>query len=270
MEVSMSAEIQVKANRWDAISTSEDWRTRQDFFNNNFHPEVVYRKRNSRRVSTLLAAHALFRAASVLEGLQRQKAELAIKEACRLAEANANPLLVRKYCKQFNDLSRAGYNYGLAMDNMQTWEIRLLGGPNPKFEMLCGIWQLLRILEGRCLVRWKALISARQALISNAGDSYRHSARQAERLYQTNLVRDIFPDPFLPRTHFSLRHWVANRKISRMAKAIYDQKQFSDMPALADVLEKAGCACHEAIDHCRTGSFHVRGCWVLDKLLGKK
>jgi hypothetical protein len=41
------------------------------------------------------------------------------------------------------------------------------------------------------------------------------------------------------------------------------------MPILADALEDAGCANPDLLDHCRTPGVHVRGCWVLDLILGK-
>jgi len=38
---------------------------------------------------------------------------------------------------------------------------------------------------------------------------------------------------------------------------------------LADALLNAGCEDDEVIDHCRGYRPHVRGCWVIDLLLGK-
>jgi hypothetical protein len=43
-----------------------------------------------------------------------------------------------------------------------------------------------------------------------------------------------------------------------------------DLPILADALEDAGCADPELLDHCRAGGKHVRGCWVLDLMLGRE
>jgi hypothetical protein len=42
------------------------------------------------------------------------------------------------------------------------------------------------------------------------------------------------------------------------------------LAVLADVLEEAGCDSPDILDHCRRGGEHVRGCWVVDLLLGKK
>jgi hypothetical protein len=51
---------------------------------------------------------------------------------------------------------------------------------------------------------------------------------------------------------------------------LYDQRQFEEMPALADALEQAGCTDAEILAHCRQPGPHVRGCSVIDLLLGKE
>jgi hypothetical protein len=42
------------------------------------------------------------------------------------------------------------------------------------------------------------------------------------------------------------------------------------MPVLADALEDTGCDSADILDHCRGAGSHVRGCWVVDLLLGKE
>jgi hypothetical protein len=54
-----------------------------------------------------------------------------------------------------------------------------------------------------------------------------------------------------------------------MAQAIYDERAFDRMPILADALEEAGCPDQDFLGHCQSGGEHVRGCWVIDLLLGK-
>jgi hypothetical protein len=41
------------------------------------------------------------------------------------------------------------------------------------------------------------------------------------------------------------------------------------MPVLADALEDAGCDNDAILGHCQGDGPHVRGCWVVDLLLGK-
>jgi hypothetical protein len=58
--------------------------------------------------------------------------------------------------------------------------------------------------------------------------------------------------------------------VLKLARAIYDENQFGDLPILADALEEAGCDNEDVLAHCRSQSLHVRGCWVIDVILDKK
>jgi hypothetical protein len=51
---------------------------------------------------------------------------------------------------------------------------------------------------------------------------------------------------------------------------MYDARDFSDMPVLGDALEESGCTDPDILGHCRSGGQHVRGCWVVDLLLGRE
>jgi hypothetical protein len=42
------------------------------------------------------------------------------------------------------------------------------------------------------------------------------------------------------------------------------------LPTLADAPEDAGCTNTDILAHCRVPGVHVRGCWVVDLLLGKE
>jgi hypothetical protein len=94
-----------------------------------------------------------------------------------------------------------------------------------------------------------------------------------------------------------LRSWLT-RDVLGLAEAIYDERAWDRMPILADALQEAGCDNEDILQHCRgwepfvkqVGGFvatvdlgpryhqvgwiplqgpHVRGCHVLDLLLGK-
>ena len=54
-----------------------------------------------------------------------------------------------------------------------------------------------------------------------------------------------------------------------LAKAIYEDRAFERMPILADALMDGGCDSADIINHCRGDGPHVRGCWVVDLILGK-
>jgi hypothetical protein len=84
------------------------------------------------------------------------------------------------------------------------------------------------------------------------------------------LVRDIFGNPFRPGSvHRSWLVW-NDGAVKKMAQALFDGHRFTDLPILADALEDAGCDNADILSHCRSGGEHVRGCWVVDLLLGKQ
>ena len=58
--------------------------------------------------------------------------------------------------------------------------------------------------------------------------------------------------------------------VFHVAQAIYEERDFARMPILADALEDAGCADEAILEHCRGPGPHVRGCWVVDLILGRQ
>lgn len=85
-----------------------------------------------------------------------------------------------------------------------------------------------------------------------------------------DLVREIFGNPFRPATVDP--SWLAwnDGAVPRIARAIYDARHFHELPMLADLLEGAGCVDPDMLEHCRAPMEHVRGCWVVDAVLGMK
>jgi hypothetical protein len=65
--------------------------------------------------------------------------------------------------------------------------------------------------------------------------------------------------------------WMAweGGEVLRLARSIYDGNTFDHLPYLGDALEEAGCTDTRILDHCRSGQKHVRGCWLVDRLLGR-
>jgi hypothetical protein len=96
------------------------------------------------------------------------------------------------------------------------------------------------------------------------------SAQAAEQAGQCRLLRELLgPLPFwsipVEPTWLAWRDGV----VRKMAQTIHDEARFDDLPILADALEDAGCADADLLAHCRQTEKHVRGCWVVDLLLGK-
>ena len=82
-----------------------------------------------------------------------------------------------------------------------------------------------------------------------------------------NIVRDIFGNPF--RSVSFDPAWRTSTVVA-LAQQMYDSRDFSAMPILGDALQDAGCDHADILDHCRSAGSHVRGCWVVDLVLGKE
>jgi hypothetical protein len=96
----------------------------------------------------------------------------------------------------------------------------------------------------------------------------RKEAERREQGHQIRLLHDVFgPLPF--REVVDEPGWLT-ADVTALARGIYDGKAFDRLPILADALQDAGCDSADILDHCRrTDWAHVRGCWVVDLLLGK-
>jgi len=84
---------------------------------------------------------------------------------------------------------------------------------------------------------------------------------------QPGLVRDIFGNPFRPVAFDPA--WRTDTAVS-LARKMYEAREFGAMPILADALQDAGCNSDDILNHCREPGTHVRGCWVVDLVLGKE
>jgi hypothetical protein len=92
------------------------------------------------------------------------------------------------------------------------------------------------------------------------------SWEQEPRHWQCGLALDIFGNPFRPMV---LDESWLTAIVTSITSLIYEERAFDRLPILADALEDAGCTNEDLLTHCRQHGEHVRGCWVLDLLLGK-
>lgn len=100
--------------------------------------------------------------------------------------------------------------------------------------------------------------------------SVKDGLETCETVCQARLVREIFGNPFHP-LHFC-PEWrgVNDGLVIKIAAAIYQDRSWEDMPILADALQDAGCVSTHLLGHLRGPGPHVRGCQVLDQILGKE
>ena len=118
------------------------------------------------------------------------------------------------------------------------------------------------------------MITARQLPLGEVGDStlagYGPKRDLDKKLFLKSLfIRDIVGNPFRPVAVSPTCLAWNDGTVRKIAQAIYDDRAFDRLPILADALEDAGCDDADILAHCRSGGEHVRGCWVVDLLLGK-
>ena len=102
------------------------------------------------------------------------------------------------------------------------------------------------------------------AIAARAGQHVRDYA--AEGWAQCELIRELFANPFrLPALD---PRWLTADVVG-LARTAYDGPAFDLLPVLADALEDAWCDNPDILAHCRGPGPHVRGCWVVDLVLGK-
>ena len=111
--------------------------------------------------------------------------------------------------------------------------------------------------------------SASAAVSYTAGEEHAAflAAKEAEFAQQTLLVRDIFGNPFRPV--IADPAWLTSTVLA-LVRRLSESQDLSAMPILADALQDAGCEDPDVLGHCRGDRPHVRGCWVVDLILGKK
>ncbi len=94
---------------------------------------------------------------------------------------------------------------------------------------------------------------------------------------ECDLVRDVFGNPFRPAPAADAAGlaWRSST-VRALARAAYEERLLPEgtldpgrLAVLADALEDAGCADANLLGHLRGPGPHVRGCWAVDRLLGK-
>jgi hypothetical protein len=112
--------------------------------------------------------------------------------------------------------------------------------------------------------------AATEAVAKQAARTVPKAAQTVELTALASLLRDIFGSLFRPLPTIPIAVLTWNDGTPRkLAQVIYEEGAFDRLPLLADALEDTGCTDAAILTHCRSGDEHVRGCWVVDLLLGK-
>jgi hypothetical protein len=114
---------------------------------------------------------------------------------------------------------------------------------------------------------------AAEAAAGSGGEVFWHDWHEldtVELAVQADLLRDIAGNPFRPVVLDPLWLAAGDGIVPRLAATIYQERAFDRLPILGDALQDASCTDCTILDHCRLPGPHVRGCWLVDLILGKK
>jgi len=145
------------------------------------------------------------------------------------------------------------------------WDFLQRGGPYHEVAMAVGRFYDCRIAAEEFaeeVERFKHKAGAGR----DHGSGVAHAKRQPGRS-SSQVVREVFGNPL--RTVVLDPTW-RPPEIVTLARLIYDTQTFDRLPVLADALEGTGCDNADILEHCRQRGTHVRGCWVVDLLLGRE
>jgi hypothetical protein len=108
----------------------------------------------------------------------------------------------------------------------------------------------------------------------DAGARLEGRVYKAEMRQRSALARDLFGSPFRPLLLDP--SWLTPEVLS-LAKASYEERIMPQghldpqrLAVLADALEEVGCADEGILGHLRSAGPHVRGCHVVDAVLGRE
>jgi hypothetical protein len=161
-----------------------------------------------------------------------------------------------------------GYADGLrSNDERQRLSERLYVLPRERGRSPGGDW------VARCSREDMAAYLSAQLTVHRPGCSSRVTSRvswwagsQLTGPQQPGLLREVFGNPFRPVPFDP--SWRSPAAVA-LASAMYESRAFDRMPETADALMDAGCDDEQVLGHCRGAGPHVRGCWMVDLILGR-
>jgi hypothetical protein len=124
---------------------------------------------------------------------------------------------------------------------------------------------------------WSAFSNGRDAALHAAHYAAQAKKGVAERVGQARLWCDLLNEQDFPAVSVAPA-WLSwnDGFLPELARDIYENRTLpagildnDRLAVLGDALEEAGCDNADILNHCRQPGIHVRGCWVVDSLLGK-
>jgi hypothetical protein len=201
--------------------------------------------------------------AKELAKTRAQLSDACVKVDRRVRRADA------AYGRRRTAAAAAAYAAADAMQSALGAASRAIKADLPSLERIPGVG--LRSSPGLSAACAVACDAERAVYRTGADDAAAKAAKaeamKAEEAFQAALVLDIFGNAVGKRRKFKM-DWRTDRTLA-VAGEMYESHEFAAMPTLADALQKAGCRDKQILAHCRGAGPHVRGCWVIDLVLGK-
>ena len=125
--------------------------------------------------------------------------------------------------------------------------------------------------------KWRAARYFLLGCLDEIWDRAGEEAWRVEAAAQVLLLRDLYGNPFRPSPPLppAVLGWNGGT-VRRLARAAYDERRLPEgtldnarLAVLGDALEDAGCSDQTVLAHLHEPGVHVRGCWVLDRLLAR-
>jgi hypothetical protein len=168
----------------------------------------------------------------------------AVEVAERFADGRASPeeLALAHHAASEVDISGSGASYG---DDLLHCSVLVVSAPSA----------------------YEACLAVRNGHMA-AGSQWFTPEIQPDLRTGCDILRDVIGNPYrpTPTVDSSVFAW-NNQAITQIARAIYAERTFDQLPILADALEEAGCSNEAILTHCRGAQRHWKGCWAVDLLL---
>jgi hypothetical protein len=166
----------------------------------------------------------------------------------------------------------------LAKSTLRKWDLKVCDSAEAVYQMANSdpkAWMASHVVHLACLshdmphlrcgLSWLEL-GYQKLFFGPEADFFPPEWLQEAKRLALSSINDIFGNPFRPIT---IEPNCLTSTVLAIAKGIYDEKAFDRMPILADALQDAGCENEDILNHCRGEGVHVRGCWLVDLILGK-
>lgn len=145
--------------------------------------------------------------------------------------------------------------------------VLLMGASKSNGAWASAAWAAVEAARGNAAQAVSSVVAAAMELARQGDEKW--AAEMAGAAVRVALIRDVFGKPFRPASLDSAWLTWHDSAVVKIAQGIYDECRFDELPILADALTDAGCTEDSLLEHCRAEQAHVRGCWLLDALLGK-